>query len=114
MSDLAEQALFTVRQHQMLQNGDTVIVACSGGADSTALLHFLWSVREALLLTIRAAHVNHHMRGEEADADAAFVAKMCADWGVPLEMTTLTPPENPSEAWARTERYRFFDTLAER
>ncbi|MEG1069513.1 MAG: tRNA lysidine(34) synthetase TilS [Ruthenibacterium sp.] len=114
MNDLATQALATIRQHQMLQNGDTVIVACSGGADSTALLHFLWSVREVFALTIRAAHVNHHMRGKEADADAAFVVKMCADWGIPLDMTTLTPPENPSEAWARTERYRFFDTLAER
>ncbi|MEG1323029.1 MAG: tRNA lysidine(34) synthetase TilS [Ruthenibacterium sp.] len=114
MSDLAEQALFTVRQHQMLQNGDTVIVACSGGADSTALLYFLLSVRDLFSLTIRAAHVNHALRGQNSDADAAFVAQLCEKHHVPMDALTLTPPQNPGEEWARVERYRFFDTLAER
>lgn len=112
MSDLAQKALFTMEQHQMLQNGDTVIIACSGGADSTALFHFLLSVRDDYALTLRAAHVNHNLRGKDSDADAAFVAKLCADYGVPLDTAVLSPPENPGEAWARTERYAFFDALA--
>ena len=111
MSDLAQKALFTMEQHQMLQNGDTVIIACSGGADSTALFHFLLSVRDDYALTLRAAHVNHNLRGKDSDADAAFVAKLCADYGVPLDTAVLSPPEKPGEAWARTERYAFFDAI---
>ena len=46
-----------ISQHQMLQKGDTVIVALSGGADSMALFHFLFSVQNVWGLRLRAAHV---------------------------------------------------------
>lgn len=103
-----------IRQHHMLQKGDTVIVALSGGADSMALFHFLLSWREKLGITVRAAHVNHGLRGADADADAGFVRRQCADHGILLDETKLTPPKRADEAWGREQRYLFFARLARR
>lgn len=112
MSEFETRTAEYIRQHHMLQKGDTVIVALSGGADSMALFRFLLSWREKLGITLRAAHVNHGLRGADADADAAFVRGQCAAHGVLLEETKLTPPKRAGEAWGREQRYLFFARLA--
>jgi len=56
--------------------GCRVLVACSGGGDSVALLLFLWAVRRSLDLELSVAHLNHGLR-PEAQADADFVATLC-------------------------------------
>ncbi|MFQ8831465.1 MAG: ATP-binding protein [Ruthenibacterium lactatiformans] len=78
MDEFEARAGAYISQHQMLQKGDTVIVALSGGADSMALFHFLFSVQNVWGLRLRAAHVNHGLRGAAADGDAAFVRAQCA------------------------------------
>ena len=62
MDEFEARAGAYISQHQMLQKGDTVIVALSGGADSMALFHFLFSVQNVWGLRLRAAHVNHGLR----------------------------------------------------
>ncbi len=114
MVDFSAQILRTIHEHQMIKNGDTVIVALSGGGDSTALFHFFFYRRQHLGITLRAAHVNHGLRGADSDADETFVTQMCAAYHVPLDCIRLAPPENPGEAWGRQERYRFFDALAKK
>lgn len=64
-------------------------------------------------LRLRAAHVNHGLRGAAADGDAAFVRAQCAARGVPLDETLLSPPQNAGEEWGRQERYAFFARLAQ-
>ena len=54
----------TIEKYKLLQNGDKVIVALSGGADSVTLLDMLNSVKEIYNLTIYASHINHGLRGE--------------------------------------------------
>lgn len=61
----------------------SLVVACSGGVDSTALLLLLSSLAGRNHLHLRAAHLNHGLRSE-ADEDEAFVADLCADIGVRL------------------------------
>ena len=56
----------TIERHHMLNSGDTVLVALSGGADSMALLNVLYSIKDEYSLTICAAHFNHKIRGDEA------------------------------------------------
>lgn len=58
----------------MLAPGQTVLVAFSGGPDSTALLHALWQLRDRLQIAVATCHVHHGLRGAEADADAAHAA----------------------------------------
>ncbi len=113
MDEFEARAGAYISQHQMLQKGDTVIVALSGGADSMALFHFLFSVQNVWGLRLRAAHVNHGLRGAAADGDAAFVRAQCAARGVPLDETLLSPPQNAGEEWGRQERYAFFARLAQ-
>jgi len=65
----------TIRRHRMFARGDTVVVAASGGPDSTALVHALAALRPEFRLTIHLAHLNHRLRTQAAD-DAAFVEAM--------------------------------------
>lgn len=67
-----------------LEPGAGLLVAASGGADSTALLAGLTRVAPEFGLTLHAAHLHHGLRGADADADLAFVRRLCARLGVPL------------------------------
>ena len=61
-------------RYDMLPEGSRVLCACSGGADSTALLHLLCHTPG---LTVAAAHYNHALRGADADRDERFVRELC-------------------------------------
>ena len=67
-----------------LPAGSGLLVAVSGGADSTALLAGLARVAPEFGLSLHAAHLHHGLRGAAADADLAFVRRLCARLGVPL------------------------------
>lgn len=102
----------------MLSSGDRVAVALSGGCDSVALLHALLALRERLGITVAAAHVHHHIRGAEADRDAAFVQRLCEGLGVELFRFDVDVPGACSasgesvELCARRLRYGALDSLA--
>lgn len=70
----------TISDYMMLETGENVLVALSGGADSTALL---LSLRE-LGYPVRAFHLNHCLRGAESDRDEAFCRRLCEKLGVEL------------------------------
>lgn len=72
--------------------GCRLIVALSGGADSVALISMLAQERDALGLTLHAVHVNHSIRGEDAQADADFCQTLCRRLGVPLTVETIDVP----------------------
>ena len=74
----------TAQRYNLFQKGDSITVALSGGADSTALLHALVQLGEKYSLNVTAAHLNHKLRGDESDRDEQFVRKMCDDLGVEL------------------------------
>ena len=101
----------------MLPRGSRVLVAYSGGADSTALLHFLWANQETLGLTVLAAHVNHGLRAASEQEEQAVRAQ-CQAWGVPLFVFHARLAQRPrpggmgEEEWARQERYRFLHRCA--
>ena len=73
-----------VKRYHMLEEGDCVMVGLSGGADSVCLLRYLLARREPFSLRICAIHVNHMLRGEEADRDEAFARNLCGQWGIPF------------------------------
>lgn len=112
MPELETRVLGTLSEHQMLKSGDTVIVALSGGGDSMALFHFLFLHAETLGIRLRAAHVNHGIRGVSSDADEAFVRRACAECGVPLDVRRLALGAGASEDEARRARYEFLDGLS--
>lgn len=86
-------------------------VAVSGGPDSVALLGALVTLADEYCLALTVLHVNHRLR-PEAEDEQRLVETLSARWQLPCVVETLTPPEKCSgiEAWARAERYRFFQT----
>ncbi len=94
-----------------------IVVACSGGADSMCLLHLLLTVRNELGIKLEAAHVNHGIRGAEADSDEDYVRAFCDGNNIILHSLKVSVPdiaEKTSESielCARRIRYEFFDSL---
>ena len=74
---LPEQVQAFLQEQQMVQAGNTICCALSGGADSVCLLRCLLELAEPLHLTITAVHVNHQLRGVESERDAAFCEALC-------------------------------------
>lgn len=101
------------RQYDMIQPGDRIICAVSGGADSVALLFGLYLLKEKLGITLEAAHFNHGLRGEESDRDEAFVRSFCDRYDIPLHTAKaqVTSGKKGLEAAARDARYGFLRSL---
>lgn len=74
----------TIRRKLLFHQNDTVIVAVSGGADSTALLDLL-SKLPGFGLRLIAAHLNHRLRGSDSDADEDFCRQLAARYMIPFE-----------------------------
>ena len=72
-----------VRQERLFVPGDRIVVGVSGGPDSLCLLHVLRECRQALGIELTVAHLNHAIRGAEADADARYVAALAERWQMP-------------------------------
>ena len=93
--------------------GGRVVVALSGGADSVALVHLLRD--PSLKIELTAAHVHHSARGDEADRDAAFCARLCDHLELPYRQLRIAAAPSPAEgreaAW-RQLRYRALLDLA--
>lgn len=74
----------TIKAHNMIAEGDLVILGLSGGPDSLCLLHILADLRRSVSFELRALHLNHMMRGDAAKEDAAFLSEECKALQVPL------------------------------
>lgn len=110
---MQNKLLAFIRTHDMVQPGDRVICAVSGGADSMALLHAMVLLKEKLHIQLAAAHFNHHLRGEESNRDANFVKAFCDAHAIPLYMGEgrVEAGEKGLEAAARNARYAFLQSL---
>ncbi|MBO4445508.1 MAG: tRNA lysidine(34) synthetase TilS [Clostridia bacterium] len=118
ISDFSEKVRGVISRCEMLEDGDTVIVGLSGGADSTALLRVLCELKTEYNLNLIAAHVNHGIRGAEADRDEAFCKELCKKLGVQIYAFHIDIPELAKERGVSLEvagrdaRYEFFTGLA--
>ncbi|MDO9536070.1 MAG: tRNA lysidine(34) synthetase TilS [Bacillota bacterium] len=111
-----------ILKENLIENGDLVIVAVSGGADSLSLLHILERLKREKFLdfSLHAAHLNHGMRGDSAKQDAEFVRREARKMGIPctigevdVEAFRKSKKLSPEDA-ARRLRYRFLEQLAKR
>ena len=101
------------RQHGLLNKGDAVVCAVSGGADSMALLWAMYLLKDTYELKLSAAHFNHGLRGEESDADAKFVQEFCESYDIPFHLGSgnVVSGHKGLEAAARDARYGFLQSL---
>lgn len=102
------------------QSHARVLIAVSGGSDSVALAHLLARYGRKIVTrprALRLIHVNHGWRGEESDADAAFVRSLSRQLGCAFSLMKARKPSGEKESWeklARTQRKRYFKQMAEK
>ncbi len=114
---MKDKLLSAVRRFGMFAPGDTVAVGVSGGADSMCLLCLLRNCADELGITLTAVHINHGIRGKEADEDEAFVRTYCEKEGIPFLSRFVNVPAlmnetgESAELCARNARYAAFASL---
>ena len=106
-----------IEKYGMIQSGDHIIAALSGGADSVCLLHLLKDLQKEMNFTLSACHVNHQLRGEESERDREFCEKLCAELEISLRVFCVDVrgeglrTKESEETCARRLRYEAFDRL---
>ncbi|HXA86764.1 MAG TPA: tRNA lysidine(34) synthetase TilS [Candidatus Dormibacteraeota bacterium] len=114
---MLEKVFKYVREQQLLRPGDRLAVACSGGADSVALLHILAELSETMGIVLSVAHFHHQIRGAEADLDQRFVEELAARLQVGFLSASGNVPEHAIqskisvETAARELRHQWFAEL---
>ena len=115
MDPFERKMLRVLEREPGLARTRNLIVAISGGSDSVALLAGLCQLSSQLPVEIRAAHVNHGLRGEESEKDQCFVAALCEELAVSLTVHRLTgmlAEGGNLEERLRGHRYRLLKELA--
>ena len=106
-----------VEKHHMISDGDVVVAGISGGADSVAMFYMLKALQEKIHFQFTAVHINHQIRGSEAEEDERFVEKLCQREGVSyrafhMDVQTLAKEMGKSlEEAGRIARYEAFEQV---
>ncbi len=116
--EFIEKLKGTIRRCELLQKGDRVLVALSGGPDSVALLYGLLSIKPEFNLRLSVAHLNHKLRGTESDQDEKFARSLAS--GLKLEFfskrvdvkTEAKKKKLSIEEAAREVRYQYLEKIA--
>ncbi len=107
----------TIEKHGLFTDVRSIAVGVSGGADSMCLLHILSKLKEEYGIILKAVHINHNLRGDEALRDENFVRDYCENHGIDLEVFSidiraLSKKNSLSEEeCGRLERYRCFASV---
>ena len=117
MDKLIIKVIKTIEKHRMIEEGDKIIIAVSGGPDSTCLLDILNKIKDRFNVFLIVAHVHHGIRKKEADIEARFVRLKSFHLNLPFEQAFLSIPEMAKEMGlsieqvGRRARYKFFQEL---
>ncbi|MFF5996830.1 tRNA lysidine(34) synthetase TilS [Lysinibacillus sp. KU-BSD001] len=117
MRAFEQNILQFIESEQLINKGNRLLIACSGGVDSMALLTFFYKYQKKLEVEIFVAHVDHLLRGEQSAGDRLFVEQFCQDRQMPCFSTAIPIPAileeqgGNSQAVCRKERYAYFAAL---
>lgn len=111
------KVISAINDFSMLSNVDSVVVGFSGGADSLCLLHLLKKLENDFSYIVTAAHLNHGIRGEEAERDQNFCRAFCEQNNIPfytrnIDCVSLASVNGETiEECGRRERYAFLNSV---
>ena len=118
MKNVLDKIRKTVKEHNMIQPGDSIVVGLSGGPDSVCLMHGLWVLREELGISgLCPVHINHGLRGAESDGDQEYAARLCESLGAELQVFRFDVAAEAAAAGIGTEdagrrlRYQAFEQV---
>lgn len=104
-------------EHELLTNGDGIVIGLSGGMDSVCLLQVLAALRNEWQLRLVCVHVHHGIRGTAADEDAAFAQRLAAKYNISFRLYEMDIPQLAKEQGlseeeaGRNYRYRCFEEV---
>lgn len=107
----------TINKHNLINKNDKIVVAVSGGPDSIALLHGLYSLKNEYNLSLYVCHLNHQLRGDDSDGDAKYVEEICRELNIKSFIFSEDIEEYSKknkmsfEEGAREARYRLFNKV---
>jgi len=120
MKPLVEKFKAALTRYRMVSPGEKVLVSVSGGADSVALLHLFYDLRNDLKLRLAVAHLNHLARGKASDEDALFVSRLGEKLGLETHIETIDVKKEQAayktsfQETARLLRYRFLEQVRQK
>ena len=106
-----------IEEQQLIEEGDRLLIACSGGLDSMGLLHFFIHYKRKCKIQLYVAHVDHMLRGDTSLEDRRFVEQFCNEHDIPIFSTSIPIPKileeegGNSQAICRRERYNYFANI---
>ncbi len=120
MDKLILKVINTIKKYNMIQHGDKIIIAVSGGPDSICLFDILNQIKQQFELSLIIAHVNHGIRNRESEIEARFVRLKSFHRNLPFEQLSISVPAIAREKGlsieqaGRTLRYHFFKDILHR
>ncbi len=117
-SSIIDKVLNTIKYNNLINVGETVIVGISGGPDSVCLVHVLNTISSIYNFKIIAVHINHMLRGEEAECDEKYAREFCERLSIEfysekIDVRKISKEESISiEEAGRIARYRQFQIYA--
>ena len=112
---MKKKVLDFIRKNKLVKKGNSVVLGVSGGTDSICMLKILSDLQKRLGISMYVLHINHQIRGEEADEDAAFVKKICTKFKVPHRIINVDVPalaEAEGLSVEETGRYIRYDEFS--
>ncbi len=115
---LEQRVLYFIQEHHLVSSQHCLLVAVSGGPDSVCLLYILTKLQAELGIRLHLAHLNHQLRGTEAEADASYVSQLAQQLGIPAtieqhDVKAYQARQHLSlEEAAREVRYTFLTQVA--
>ena len=108
----------TVKEHKMIDRGDHIIIGVSGGADSVALLLYLYRLKDELELSLTVCHINHCLRGQDSENDEEYVRNLCKSLDIECKVLRFDAAREAKEhhtgveEYSRNKRYEFFSSCS--
>jgi tRNA(Ile)-lysidine synthase len=109
---LIQETISFIRRRALVREGDKVLVAVSGGLDSSVLLHSLARVARTLGVQVEVAHVDHGTRGEASEREAMWVKVLAERLHLKLHALRIVPPERSNQDELRNLRRKALFELA--
>ncbi len=115
---MLEKVRQLIQKFALIPGGSTVVIAVSGGADSLALMHVLYTLHDRMSFKMHVATLNHQLRAKSGAADVQFVVDTAKKWNMPItagvaDVKALAAREKMGiESAARKARYAFLAEVA--
>ncbi|MDX9871826.1 MAG: tRNA lysidine(34) synthetase TilS [Clostridia bacterium] len=82
MEEFHSRIYKVIREYNMIEPGELILAGVSGGPDSLALLHVLWALQKELSFRLHVGHLDHSLRGVQAEEEALWVKRTAGQWGL--------------------------------